>query len=106
MKPAFFHPKAREAIQEFPEEVRRELGKAIQSSEGRKARNTNVEAYGFGESRRRGASGEGSIGDLPGFLLHAARGSGFGAACVSKENAADAKTRSRFRKEALEGDAR
>ncbi len=29
MKPAVFHPKARAAIQEFPEEVRRELGKAI-----------------------------------------------------------------------------
>lgn len=29
MKAAVFHPKAREVIQEFPEEVRRELGKAI-----------------------------------------------------------------------------
>ena len=29
MKRAVFHPKAREVIQEFPEEVRRELGKAI-----------------------------------------------------------------------------
>ncbi len=29
MKTAFFHPKARVAIQEFPEDVRRELGKAI-----------------------------------------------------------------------------
>ena len=29
MKPARFHPKARFAIQEFPNEVRRELGKAI-----------------------------------------------------------------------------
>jgi phage-related protein len=29
VKPARFHPKARTAIQEFPEEVRRELGKAI-----------------------------------------------------------------------------
>ena len=29
MKPALFHPKARAAIQEFPEEIRRELGKAI-----------------------------------------------------------------------------
>lgn len=29
MKPAIFHPKARLAIQDFPEDVRRELGKAI-----------------------------------------------------------------------------
>ena len=29
MKPAVFHPKARDAIREFPEEVRRELGKII-----------------------------------------------------------------------------
>jgi phage-related protein len=29
MKAAVFHPKAREIIKEFPEEVRRELGKAI-----------------------------------------------------------------------------
>ena len=29
MKSAVFHPKARVAIQEFPEEIRRELGKAI-----------------------------------------------------------------------------
>lgn len=29
MKPAVFHPKARAAIQEFPEVIRRELGKAI-----------------------------------------------------------------------------
>lgn len=29
MKVAVFHPKARETIQEFPQEVRRELGKAI-----------------------------------------------------------------------------
>ena len=29
MKPALFHPKVRAAIQEFPEDVRRELGKAI-----------------------------------------------------------------------------
>ena len=29
VKPARFHPKARSAIQEFPEDVRRELGKAI-----------------------------------------------------------------------------
>jgi phage-related protein len=29
VKPAVFHPKARAVIQEFPEEVRRELGKAI-----------------------------------------------------------------------------
>ncbi|MGK5085409.1 type II toxin-antitoxin system RelE/ParE family toxin [Bdellovibrionota bacterium FG-1] len=29
MKPARFHQKARIAIQEFPEDVRRELGKAI-----------------------------------------------------------------------------
>lgn len=29
VKPARFHPKARTAIQDFPEEVRRELGKAI-----------------------------------------------------------------------------
>jgi phage-related protein len=27
--PAVFHPKARDAIREFPEDVRRELGKAI-----------------------------------------------------------------------------
>jgi phage-related protein len=29
MKPAVFHPTARLVLQEFPEEVRRELGKAI-----------------------------------------------------------------------------
>lgn len=29
MKSAIFHPKAKEEIREFPEEVRRELGKAI-----------------------------------------------------------------------------
>jgi phage-related protein len=29
VKPAVFHPKAREALRNFPEEVRRELGKAI-----------------------------------------------------------------------------
>lgn len=29
MKPALFHPKARVALQGFPEDVRRELGKAI-----------------------------------------------------------------------------
>ncbi len=29
MKPAIFHPKARQEIKAFPEEVRRELGKAI-----------------------------------------------------------------------------
>jgi len=29
VKPAVFHPKARTALQEFPEDVRRELGKAI-----------------------------------------------------------------------------
>jgi len=29
VKPAAFHPKARSILQEFPEEVRRELGKAI-----------------------------------------------------------------------------
>ena len=29
MTPAVFHPKARDAIREFPEDVRRELGKAI-----------------------------------------------------------------------------
>lgn len=29
MKPALFHPKAREEIKTFPEEVRKELGKAI-----------------------------------------------------------------------------
>ena len=29
MKPATFHPKTLEAIREFPEEVRREFGKAI-----------------------------------------------------------------------------
>ena len=29
MKLALFHPKAREAIRTFPEEVRREIGKAI-----------------------------------------------------------------------------
>ena len=29
MKLAAFHPKARDAIRDFPEEVRRELGKAI-----------------------------------------------------------------------------
>ena len=29
MKPALFHPKAREVIKAFPKEVRKELGKAI-----------------------------------------------------------------------------
>ena len=29
MKPAVFHPKARDAIRSFPEEVRREFGKVI-----------------------------------------------------------------------------
>jgi len=29
MKPAVFHPKAREALREFPEEARREIGQAI-----------------------------------------------------------------------------
>jgi phage-related protein len=29
VKPAIFHPKAREEIKAFPEDVRRELGKAI-----------------------------------------------------------------------------
>ena len=29
MKPAVFHPKARDAIREFPEDVRREFGKII-----------------------------------------------------------------------------
>lgn len=29
MKPAVFHPKARAVLKSFPEEVRRELGKAI-----------------------------------------------------------------------------
>jgi phage-related protein len=29
MKPAFFHPCAREALRTFPEEVKKELGKAI-----------------------------------------------------------------------------
>jgi hypothetical protein len=29
MKPAFFHPRAREALRTFPEEVKKELGKAI-----------------------------------------------------------------------------
>jgi phage-related protein len=29
VKPAVFHPKARDLIREFPEDVRRELGKAI-----------------------------------------------------------------------------
>ena len=29
VKPAVFHSKAREALQEFPEDVRREIGKAI-----------------------------------------------------------------------------
>lgn len=29
MKPALFHPKARAALKEFPENVRREFGKAI-----------------------------------------------------------------------------
>jgi phage-related protein len=29
VKPAVFHPKARAALKSFPEEVRRELGKAI-----------------------------------------------------------------------------
>lgn len=29
MKPAVFHPKARETIRSFPEDVRREVGKAI-----------------------------------------------------------------------------
>ena len=29
MKPAAFHPKARDAIREFPEDVRREFGKVI-----------------------------------------------------------------------------
>jgi phage-related protein len=29
MKPALFHPKARDAIRKFPEEVRKALGKAI-----------------------------------------------------------------------------
>ncbi len=29
MKPAVFHPKARDAIREFPEDVRREFGKVI-----------------------------------------------------------------------------
>ena len=29
MKPAVFHPKARDAIRDFPEDVRREFGKAI-----------------------------------------------------------------------------
>lgn len=29
MKPAFFHPRAREALRAFPEEVKKELGKAI-----------------------------------------------------------------------------
>src|SRR5437870_5018387 len=29
MKPALFHPKAREVIKTFPEEMRKELGKAV-----------------------------------------------------------------------------
>jgi phage-related protein len=29
VKPAVFHPKARDAIRSFPEDVRRELGKVI-----------------------------------------------------------------------------
>ena len=29
MKPAVFHPKARDAIRDFPEDVRREFGKVI-----------------------------------------------------------------------------
>jgi phage-related protein len=29
VEPAVFHPKARDAIREFPEDVRREIGKAI-----------------------------------------------------------------------------
>lgn len=29
MKPAVFHPKAKDAIRDFPEDVRREFGKAI-----------------------------------------------------------------------------
>ena len=29
MKPALFHPKAREVLRTFPEDVRRELGKLI-----------------------------------------------------------------------------
>ncbi len=29
MKPALFHPKALNALRDFPEEIRRELGKAI-----------------------------------------------------------------------------
>ena len=29
VKPAVFHPKARDVISEFPDDVKRELGKAI-----------------------------------------------------------------------------
>ncbi|MEP6912254.1 MAG: hypothetical protein ABI923_05845 [bacterium] len=49
MKSAVFHPKARDAIREFPEDVRREFGKVIFDLQKRsEALDAVVEIDGFG----------------------------------------------------------
>jgi phage-related protein len=63
LKPAIFHPKARETIQGFPLEIRREMGKAIfdlqkgQSLKMPLSRPMNAVAPGVEELRLRDRSG-------------------------------------------------
>ena len=63
MKRAIFHPRAREAIREFPEDIRGELGKAIYLLQAGEilamplSRNMPSIAPGVGELRVRGVDG-------------------------------------------------
>ena len=96
MKAALFHPKARDAIRAFPEDVRREFGKVIfDLQKGEKlsmpsSRPMASVAGGAEELRVRDRSGVSS------FLLYEAGGFSFDLPCFCKENPEDTAARDCF----------
>jgi len=73
VKSAVFHPKARDAIRKFPEDVRRELGKVIfDLQKGEKTLDAFVATDGFGCIRRRGIARKGPFRRVSSFLLYEA----------------------------------
>lgn len=91
MKPAVFHPGARATLQDFPIEVRRELGKAIYDLQnGRRLAmplSKPIVSVGKGveELRVKDSTGAYRVFYSPGF-------SNFGVSCLSEENAENTQT--------------
>ena len=94
MKPALFHPKARAVLKGFPDDVRREIGKAIfDLQKGTKlsmplSRPMPSVAAGVEELRMKDRSGA-----YCGLLLHQTGDGGLDLPRISKEDSEDAAAR-------------